>query len=45
MDDDGFIYLGYEVDGMSDESKFLWTKDYTEPIDARRAREATKKNR
>ncbi|XP_044064348.1 myomesin-3 isoform X3 [Siniperca chuatsi] len=44
VDDDGFIFLGYEADEMND-SKFLWRKDYTEPIDAGRARAETKKNK
>ncbi|XP_070767678.1 myomesin-3 [Enoplosus armatus] len=44
VDDDGFIYLGYKADERSDESKFLWRKDYAEPVDAGRAREETKKN-
>lgn len=43
MDDDGFIFLGYGAE-MDDESEFLWRKNYTEPIDAGRAREETKKN-
>uniref|UniRef100_A0A3Q1HUN7 Myomesin 3 n=1 Tax=Anabas testudineus TaxID=64144 RepID=A0A3Q1HUN7_ANATE len=45
VDNDGFIFLGYEADEMDDESKLLWSKDYSEPIDARRAREETKNNR
>lgn len=45
MDDDGFIFLGYEADEMNDESKFLWSKNYAEPIDAGRARAETKKDR
>ncbi|XP_074539735.1 myomesin-3 [Halichoeres trimaculatus] len=44
VDDDGFIYLGYEANEINDESKFLWGKNYTEPIDAGRARVETKKN-
>uniref|UniRef100_A0A3Q3EVU2 Myomesin 3 n=1 Tax=Labrus bergylta TaxID=56723 RepID=A0A3Q3EVU2_9LABR len=32
VDDDGFIFLGYEADEMNDESKFLWGKNYTEPL-------------
>lgn len=44
MDDDGFIFLGYEADRMNDESKFLWSKNYIEPIDAERAQAETKKN-
>uniref|UniRef100_A0A4W6BZW8 Myomesin 3 n=1 Tax=Lates calcarifer TaxID=8187 RepID=A0A4W6BZW8_LATCA len=45
VDNDGFIFLGYEADQMSDESKFLWSKNYTEAIDARRAGTETKKNK
>ncbi|XP_026173045.1 myomesin-3 [Mastacembelus armatus] len=45
VDDDGFIFLGYEADEMNDESEFLWSKNYTDPIDARRARVETKNNR
>lgn len=45
MDNDGFIFLGYEADEMNDESKFLWSKNYTEAIDAGRARTETKKNK
>ncbi|XP_037641548.1 myomesin-3 [Sebastes umbrosus] len=37
VDDDGFIFLGYEADETDDESKFLWNKDYVEPIDPERA--------
>ncbi|XP_042346235.1 myomesin-3 [Plectropomus leopardus] len=43
VDDDGFIYLSYETDKMDDESKFLWNKNYTEPIDAKRAQAENKK--
>lgn len=45
VDEDGFIFLGYENNEMNEESKFLWSKDYSEPIDTGRAREETKKNR
>nr|XP_046254368.1 myomesin-3 [Scatophagus argus]XP_046254370.1 myomesin-3 [Scatophagus argus] len=44
VDEDGFIFLGYEADEMNDESQFLWRKNYTEPIDSGRARAETKKN-
>lgn len=44
MDNDGFIFLGYEADETDDESKFLWNKNYTEPIDAKRAQAETKKD-
>lgn len=45
VDNDGFIFLSYESDEMNDESKFLWRKNYSETIDAGRAREETKDNR
>uniref|UniRef100_A0A3Q1GUW9 Myomesin 3 n=1 Tax=Acanthochromis polyacanthus TaxID=80966 RepID=A0A3Q1GUW9_9TELE len=45
VDDDGFIFLGYEATEMNDESKFLWNKNYTDPIGADRVRAETKKNR
>lgn len=41
MDQDGFIFLGYDA-GMDDEAEFIWKKNYTEPIDSSRAREETK---
>ncbi|XP_034730713.1 myomesin-3 isoform X2 [Etheostoma cragini] len=44
VDNDGFIFLGYEADEKDDESMILWSKNYTESIDAGRAREETKKN-
>lgn len=44
MDDDGFIFLGYEAE-MNDGSEFLWRKNYAEPTDSGRAREETRKNR
>uniref|UniRef100_A0AAQ4NV29 Myomesin 3 n=1 Tax=Gasterosteus aculeatus aculeatus TaxID=481459 RepID=A0AAQ4NV29_GASAC len=44
VDNDGFIFLGYEADETDDESKFLWNKNYTEPIDAKRAQAETKKD-
>ncbi|KAM9310400.1 myomesin-3 [Pholidichthys leucotaenia] len=45
VDDDGFIFLDYEAVEMNDESEFLWSKNYTDPIDAKRVRAETKKNR
>ncbi|XP_030606297.1 myomesin-3-like [Archocentrus centrarchus] len=45
VDDDGFIFLGYEAVEMNDESKFLWSKNYTDPVGAERVRAETKKNR
>uniref|UniRef100_A0A3Q4GV39 Myomesin 3 n=1 Tax=Neolamprologus brichardi TaxID=32507 RepID=A0A3Q4GV39_NEOBR len=45
VDDDGFIFLGYEAAEMNDESKFLWSKNYTDPIGAGRVRAETKTNR
>ncbi|XP_056299524.1 M-protein, striated muscle isoform X2 [Pseudoliparis swirei] len=44
VDDDGFIFLGYEADEPDDESKCLWNKNYTEPIDGSRARADAKKD-
>ncbi|XP_035528933.1 myomesin-3 [Morone saxatilis] len=44
VDDDGFIFLGYEAHKMNNDSKFLWSKNYTEPIDAGRAQAQTKNN-
>lgn len=41
VDDDGFIFLGYDAD-MDDEAEFIWRKNYTEPIDSSRAHEGTK---
>lgn len=43
VDDEGFIFLGYKAE-MDDKREFLWRKDYTEPVDTRRAREETKNN-
>ncbi|KAI3361242.1 hypothetical protein L3Q82_013438, partial [Scortum barcoo] len=45
VDDDGFIFLGYRANEMNDESEFLWSKNYIEPIDAGRAQAETKKDR
>ena len=45
VDNDGFIFLGYEADEMNDDSKFLWSRNYSEAIDAERAQEKSKKNR
>ncbi|KAM8735526.1 myomesin-3 [Acanthopagrus schlegelii] len=45
VDDDGFIFLGYEAAEINDESKFLWSKNYSEPIDSGRAQAETKTNR
>ncbi|KAL7394101.1 hypothetical protein ABVT39_020649 [Epinephelus coioides] len=44
VDDDGFIFLSYETDKTDDESKFLWSKDYTDPIDPERAQAEIKEN-
>ncbi|XP_054638923.1 myomesin-3 isoform X2 [Dunckerocampus dactyliophorus] len=44
VDDEGFIYLGYECDEF-DESKCLWSKNYTEPIDDARAQAESKNGR
>ncbi|KAF7648754.1 hypothetical protein LDENG_00152440 [Lucifuga dentata] len=45
VDDDGFIFLAYKADEMNDSSKFLWSKNYREAIDAGRARIESKNNR
>ncbi|XP_029360148.1 myomesin-3 isoform X2 [Echeneis naucrates] len=45
VDNDGFIFLSYEADEMNDDSKFLWSKNYTDAIDAGRAQTETKNNR
>uniref|UniRef100_A0A3B3XT03 Myomesin 3 n=1 Tax=Poecilia mexicana TaxID=48701 RepID=A0A3B3XT03_9TELE len=45
VDDDGFIFLGYEAVEMNDDSEFIWSKDYTEPIDSQRTKAETTKNR
>ncbi|XP_062421610.1 myomesin-3 isoform X2 [Pungitius pungitius] len=44
VDNDGFIFLGYEADETDEESKFLWNRNYTEPIDATRAQAETRKD-
>lgn len=41
VDEDGFIFLGYDVD-IDDEAELFWRKNYTEPIDSNRAHEETK---
>ncbi|MEQ2290811.1 hypothetical protein AMECASPLE_006752, partial [Ameca splendens] len=45
VDDDGFIFLGYEAVKMNDESEFLWSKNFTEPISSQRTKVETTKNR
>ncbi|XP_015230877.1 PREDICTED: myomesin-3-like [Cyprinodon variegatus] len=45
VDDEGFIFLGYEAVKMSDDSEFLWRKDFTKPIDSQKAKAETAKNR
>uniref|UniRef100_A0A3B5LGZ0 Myomesin 3 n=1 Tax=Xiphophorus couchianus TaxID=32473 RepID=A0A3B5LGZ0_9TELE len=45
VDDDGFIFLGYEAVEMNDDSEFIWSKNYTEPIDSQRTKAETTKNR
>ncbi|XP_061676890.1 myomesin-3 isoform X2 [Syngnathoides biaculeatus] len=45
VDDDGFIYLGYECDHVDDGSEGLWNKNYTEPIDGARAQADSKDGR
>ncbi|KAM3614049.1 uncharacterized protein V6R79_009065 [Siganus canaliculatus] len=44
VDDDGFIFLGYKTDEVDDQSQFLWNKNYSEPIDAKRAQAETRKD-
>lgn len=44
VDDDGFIFLGYKTDEVDDQSQFLWNKNYSEPIDAKRAQAETTKD-
>ncbi|XP_041963044.1 myomesin-3 isoform X2 [Alosa sapidissima] len=45
VDNDGFIYLAFEVDEMTKDSKFVWSKNYDEAIDAGRVRVETKNNK
>ena len=45
VDNDGFIYLAFETEEMSQDSKFVWSKNYSEAIDAGRAKVETKNNR
>ncbi|XP_008429299.1 myomesin-3 [Poecilia reticulata] len=45
VDDDGFIFLGYEAVEMNDDSEFIWSKNYTEPIDSQRTKAETTENR
>lgn len=45
MDEDGFIFLGYEAVEAEDQSKFLWSKNYTDAIDAQRMKAETKNKR
>ncbi|XP_012730505.2 myomesin-3 [Fundulus heteroclitus] len=45
VDDDGFIFLGYEAVGMNEESEFLWSKNFTEPTDSQRTKAETRQNR
>nr|XP_054596971.1 myomesin-3 isoform X2 [Nothobranchius furzeri] len=45
VDEDGFIFLGYEAVEKNDESKFLWSRNYTEPIDAKRTKTESKQKR
>lgn len=41
VDEDGFIFLGYEANGK----ECIWSKNYTESIDASRAQAQSKNNR
>lgn len=45
MDDDGFIFLGYEADKVIEQDDVVWNKNYTEPIDPERAQSETTKNK
>ncbi|XP_056142190.1 myomesin-3 [Lampris incognitus] len=45
VDNDGFIFLGYEAMEMTDRSKFIWSRDYRNAIDGGRARVENKNNR
>ncbi|KAM4600603.1 myomesin-3 [Polymixia lowei] len=45
VDDDGFIFLAYEAAEMTDGSRFLWSKNYREAIDAGRSSVKDEKNR
>ncbi|XP_034468054.1 myomesin-3 [Hippoglossus hippoglossus] len=45
VDDDGFIFLGYEPEEVDDESEFLWSRNYTEPVDPDRTQTETTKNK
>uniref|UniRef100_A0A3P8X3L4 Myomesin 3 n=1 Tax=Cynoglossus semilaevis TaxID=244447 RepID=A0A3P8X3L4_CYNSE len=45
VDDDGFIFLGYEADKVIEQDDVVWNKNYTEPIDPERAQSETTKNK
>lgn len=45
VDSDGFIFLGFEAVEMNDESEFLWSRNYTEPTDAKKTKTETRQNR
>ncbi|XP_061573268.1 myomesin-3 isoform X2 [Cololabis saira] len=45
VDDDGFIFLGYESTEMDGKSEYLWSRNYKEPIDAGRMKAQTKAGR
>ncbi|XP_062255192.1 myomesin-3 [Platichthys flesus] len=45
VDDDGFIFLGYEAEEVDEESEVLWSRNYTEPVDPDRAQTETTKNK
>uniref|UniRef100_A0A3P9LA78 Myomesin 3 n=1 Tax=Oryzias latipes TaxID=8090 RepID=A0A3P9LA78_ORYLA len=45
VDDDGFIFLGYEASEINSESEFIWSRNYTDPTDATRLKTETKNNR
>ncbi|XP_068178957.1 myomesin-3 [Antennarius striatus] len=44
VDEQGFIFLDYKTDQMNEESEIVWNRDYTEPVDASRARAANTDN-
>ncbi|KAL2084759.1 hypothetical protein ACEWY4_020277 [Coilia grayii] len=45
VDNDGFIFMAFESDVMDKGNEFVWSKNYSEAIDASRARLETKNNR
>ncbi|XP_030637314.1 myomesin-3 [Chanos chanos] len=45
VDNDGYIFLSFESSDVNEGSQFLWSKNYTEAINAGRARIETKDNK